>query len=101
MTEAESKLKSVLGEFFRDNFYSEGIKNLRKSLSENSSYRESWQDIVWLIVNKEMEEGVPIKLIHNTANLPLDENTDEEAYKWLNLMLINSLGSKDSMIIEY
>ena len=48
-----------------------------------------------------MNPGEPLYLIHNSANLPLDENTDEEAYKWLNLMLINALGSVDSMIIEY
>ncbi len=101
MKEIESKLKSILGEFFRDRFYSDGIKKLRKSLSENKNYRDSWEDIIWLILNKELDKGMPLYLLHNTANLPLDENTDEEAYKWLNLMLINSLGSEDTMIIEY
>ena len=101
MTEAELKLKSVLGEFFRDEFYSSGVKKLRQALTEDNSYKENWENIVRLVVNKEMEEGIPLKLIHNTANLPLDENSDEEAYKWLNLMLINSLGSEDAMIIEY
>lgn len=37
----------------------------------------------------------------NDANLSIHDNTDEEAYKWLHLMLINSLGSEDAMIIEY
>ena len=101
MAKAEEKLKSVLGEFFRDNFYSVSIKNLRKSLSENSNYRDSWEDIVRLIVNKDLEEGEPLKLLHNTANLPLDENTDEEAYKWLTLMLINSMGTNEDPVIEY
>lgn len=98
--EAELKLKSTLGEFFRDNFYKEAIKNLRKSLAERNDY-ERWETVIWLIINKELEAGKPLALIHNTANLPLDENTDEEAYKWLNLMLINSMGAEDSPIIEY
>ena len=97
--EVENKLKSVLGEFFRDSFYKEAIKNLRESLVNNNY--ENWDKVVWTIVNRELEKGRPLYLIHNTANLPLDENTDEEAYKWLNLMLINSMGSIDSPIIEY
>lgn len=74
---------------------------LRKSLSENKNYIDSWEAIVRLVINKEMAEGIPLQLIANAANLPLDEDTDEEAYKWLNLMLINAAGSEGSMVIEY
>ena len=94
------KLKSILGEFFRDNFYKEAIINLRKSLEERNDY-DTWEKIIWLIINKELEAGVPLALLHNTANLPLDDDTDEEAYKWLNLMLINSMGGENTPIIEY
>ena len=41
--EIENKLKSVLGEFFRDNFYKEAIKNLRKSLADNKY--ENWDPV--------------------------------------------------------
>jgi hypothetical protein len=57
--EAELKLKSILGEFFRDNFYKEAIKNLRKSLAERNDY-ERWEKVIWLIINKEMEIGKPL-----------------------------------------
>ncbi|WP_344930927.1 hypothetical protein [Aquimarina addita] len=97
--EVENKLKSVLGEFFKDSFYKEAIKNLRESLINNNY--ENWEKVVLIIVNRELEKGRPLYLIHNTSNLPLDENTDEEAYKWLNLMLINSMGGVDSPVIEY
>lgn len=94
-------LESVLGAFFKDNFYSDGVVKLRKAIREEEYYRDNWRGVVLLILNNELEEGRPLYLIDNIANLPLDENSDAEAYKWLNLMLINSLGSEDSLIIEY
>lgn len=57
--------------------------------------------MVLLIINKGLDKGEPLALIHNNANLPLDANTDDEAYKWLNVMLINSMGAQDEIIIEY
>jgi len=99
MNELETKIKSVLSQFFRDKYYSQGVKELRKSLHEKSSYSEYWEQIVRIILDKKLEN--PLDLVHNTANQMLDDNTNEEAYKWLNLMLVNSLGSDDSMIIEY
>ena len=54
-----------------------------------------------MILNRELVEGVPMQLILDSANLPLNENSDDEAYKWLNLMLINSFGHESDKIIEY
>lgn len=86
---------------FLDEFYSEGVKNLRRYLNQNSSYKDNWAAIVRMILNKELEEGQALDLIHNTANLPLYENSDEEAYRWLNLMLVNALGAEDDPILDY
>lgn len=94
-------LKSVLAGFFRDNFYKDAVIKLRKSIKEKEYYREHWESVIRLIVGKGLEEGEPLYLMDNSANLPIDENSDTEAYKWLNLMLINSLGAEDAMIIEY
>ena len=96
-----STLENILAEHFRDRFYSEGVRSLRNAIQNSENLESEWESIVRLIINKKMNPGEPLYLIHNSANLPLDENTDEEAYKWLNLMLINALGSVDSMIIEY
>lgn len=95
----ETKLKSVLSQFFRDQYYSQAVKELRKSLSNQSSYAEHWEQIVRMILAKELSN--PLDFVHNIVNQVLDDNSDDEAYKWLNLMLINSLGSENSMIIEY
>lgn len=99
MSELGSKIKSILSEFFRDKYYSQGVKELRVSLNNDSSYSQYWEQIVRKILDKDIEN--PLDLVHKSANQVLDENSEEEAYKWLNLMLINSLGSKDSIIIEY
>lgn len=99
MNELESKIKSILSEFFRDKHYSQGVIELRESLNSNSSYSQYWEQIVRKVLDKNVEN--PLDLVHKSANQVLDENSEEEAYKWLNLMLINSLGSKDSMIVEY
>lgn len=94
-------LKSALGEFFRDNFYQDGVINLRRAVRKSSYYRENWESVVRLIIHRKLKRDEPLHLIHDVANLPLDENSDEEAYRWLNLMLINSMGSEDAMIIKY
>lgn len=94
-------LKSALGGFFKDNFYKDAVNKLRHAIREKEYYKENWENVVWLILNRELNEDEPLYLMDNDANLPLDENTDEEAYKWLNLMLINSMGGENSPIIEY
>lgn len=94
-------LKGALGRCFKDSFYNDGVLKLRRSVKEIDYYKTRWKDVILLILNKGLKNGEPLALIQNDANLPLDENTDEEAYKWLTLMLINSLGSDDDMIIEY
>lgn len=93
-------LKSAILHFL-DNFYKDAVINLRRALRENDEYRDHWEGVVRLIVNRELDVGEPFYFVADTANLPLDENTDEEAYKWLVLMLINSMGSEDTIIIEY
>jgi len=94
-------LKSVLGEFFRDNFYRDAVRKLRDGLKEKKDYRDNWEGVIKLILNRELEKGEALSLVLNTANLSLDENSDEEAYKWLTLMLINSLGEGNTLIVEY
>lgn len=100
MNQTIDYLKSML-HCFIDEFYSEGVKNVRKDLNQNQFYKDNWSAIVRIVLNKELKDGQALDLIHNTANLPLYENSDEEAYKWLNLMLINVSGSDDDIILDY
>jgi len=94
-------LKSALGQFFSENFYTDAVTLLRKALKEDKYYNENWYGVIQLIVKKELQIGEPLNLMDNDANLPLEENSDEEAYKWLTLMIINSVGQSGSPIIDY
>ena len=100
MSKSIDYLKSML-HCFLDEFYSEGVRNVRNDLNQYPAYRDNWPVIVRMVLNKELEEGQALDLIHNTANLPLYENSDEEAYRWLNLMLINAAGRESDPILDY
>lgn len=93
-------LKSML-HCFLDEFYSEGVKNVRKEINKYPAYKDNWLAIVRIVLNKELEEGQALDLIHNIANLPLYENSDEEAYRWLSLMLVNASGAEGDLILDY
>ena len=94
-------LKSALGQFFRENFYIDGVALLRKAIREDNYYKENWNGVIQLIVKRELMDGEPLSLMDNDANLPLEENSDQEAYKWLTLMLVNVSSEPDSPIIDY
>ena len=94
-------LKSALGQYFRDNFYAEAVALLRKAIREDAYYKDNWNGVIQLIVKRELTDGEPLSLLDNDANLPLEENSDQEAYKWLTLMIVNVSGEPDSQIIDY
>ncbi len=100
MSKTIDYLRSML-HCFLDEFYSEGVKNARKDLGQYPEFRDNWPTIVRMILNRELEEGQALDLIHNTANLPMFENSDEEAYRWLTLMIINVAGDEGDPIIDY
>ena len=92
-------LESALGNFFMYNHYRDGVMKLRESLKSERYYKDHWGDVITLIVYRKLPKGVALNLMDVSANLPLDENTDEEAYVWLTLMIVNSVSDED--VIEY
>ncbi|MGB0389733.1 MAG: hypothetical protein ACPGWR_33350, partial [Ardenticatenaceae bacterium] len=48
-----------------------------------------WNEVVSIIQSRTLPAGEPLKLVHNEANQCTYENTDEEAYNWLDLMIAN------------
>lgn len=93
-------LKSVLASNFQYEFYENAIKNAKEEIVTSTYYKENWNDVIKLIIYRKLEEGQPLKLINETANLVLYENSDEEAYRWLDLFLIN-IAKIDDIIINY
>ena len=91
-------LKSILLDFSYD-YYKNQIIKIRENIEKKPYYKDNWDKVIELIIYRRLKEGEALSLIQNDANLPLYYNTDEEAYRWLDLMLINSLGKGE--VIPY
>jgi hypothetical protein len=89
-----------LSEFFRDEFYKKAIKNAKNKIDANPQYQFSWQQARDIIYNKNLLSGEPISLVHNGANQVLDENSDKEAYIWLE-KIVSNIDRNDGNIDEY
>ena len=94
-------LKSILGGFFKEQLYQDGVERLREALTERPYYKDRWESIVRLILMRDLPEGQALYFMDNDANLPLHENSDREAYKWLTLMVINAEKPKSSEVLDY
>lgn len=99
--DAKTVLKSALGQFFMYNKYPVAIIELRKAISNQAYYRDNWFNVIKLILDKNFIEGEPLKIMENDANLSIYENSDNEALKWFNLLIINSVMSESSPVIDY
>ena len=92
-------LKSVLASNFHYSFYEDAILNIRSEINDIPHYRENWHDVIKFVLCRQFTEGEPLKIVQDDANLVLYDNTDEEAYRWLDLFLINVINSKE--VISY
>ncbi|MDZ7933549.1 MAG: hypothetical protein U5M51_00945 [Emticicia sp.] len=94
-------LKSILGAFFKDEFYTDGVEHLRIALSERQYYQESWTEVIKFVILNKLGHDEPLYLMDNYANVPLHENSNEEAYRWLILMIINGGKNVGESILNY
>lgn len=99
MTENKEKLKSLLSQYFTYYKYKEAIEKIKELFKNKQITTEQWNGIKSIILKRELKRGEPLSLLATNANLPLDEDTDEEAYKWLDLFIKNIESSDD--IVEY
>ena len=93
-------LWNFLREFFNYEFYSVAIRNAKAKISSSSTYQENWQKIMTLVHNRELLPKQPLTLVNQGANQVLDDNSDEEAYVWLDKMVAN-IQRSDGIIEEY
>ena len=93
-------LRTILSRYFKDEWYAVGITNLRNAIKEDPFYRDSWVDIIKLILLRQMPEGNALDMIFENANQCLRKNTEDEAYIWLLLMVINVSRSEDEVILD-
>jgi hypothetical protein len=85
---------------FNYEYYTAAIENTRQILATNLLFQEEWSRIVEDIRLRNLQPGQPLYLVNHGANQVLDENTDEEAYRWLDLMIRN-VERTDGQIEQY
>lgn len=93
-------LNSLLAKCFKYNRYAEAIAVARKCISEDPYYRDHWESMKELIANRAIGPESAYDFFNRAANLALDENTNEEVYAWLDLMVLN-LEKQSAEIVEY
>ncbi|WNZ26905.1 hypothetical protein HJG54_34220 [Leptolyngbya sp. NK1-12] len=103
MNHSESNYKLIqkfVSIFFNNEFYVDAIKNARNSIANHAKSQADWLKISSIIQNRQLEPGQPLNLVNNDANQVIDENSDEEAYVWLDKMVYN-VERTDGKIEEY
>src|SRR5450755_3065246 len=89
-----------LREFFNYEFYEGAVKRAKQSIANEDSYKVNWSIIRDAIQNHAYESGQPLSLVNEAANQVLDENSDTEAYVWLDKMRKN-IERVDDLIEKY
>jgi hypothetical protein len=85
---------------FHDGHYNRGVELAREAVRDSRDYRVRWPRLAAIIRSRILRHGEPLRLLHHDANLPLDEDTDAEAYHWLDRM-IRSVHRADQDIEVY
>ncbi len=92
--------ESFLREFFNYENYSNAIQKARAAIVSENEYQEKWQKISIAIKERNFQPREPLSLVNQAANQVLDENSDNEAYVWLDKLVYN-LEMQDVKIDEY
>jgi hypothetical protein len=93
-------LKSLLGANFQYYPYDEAILHTRDQIKNNDFYKSKLSDLIRMVLYRKLLKGEALSLVHNSANLVIFENTDEEAYRWLDLFLVNILSDREVITYE-
>ena len=88
---------NFLREFFNDEVYSVAVMNARARIASSSTYQENWQTIQEVVQNRKLLPGQPLRLVNIGANQVLDDNSDEEAYAWLDKAIAHTQRSDDTI----
>jgi len=86
--------------FFNNAFFRDGVRELHHALNEFPEEIPDWERLKVVIKNRGFAPGEPQKLISDIVNISLYESTDDEAYRWFDLLVLN-VERKDRVIDEY
>ena len=93
-------IRQFLSGSFNYEFYTDGIFRARRLINFSNQTKENWKQIKLIIQNRELEPGQALTLVNHGANQVIDENSDQEAYVWLDKM-IDNIERTDDQIDEY
>ncbi len=65
------------------------LMHLRKDIACHKEFAESWHTIRLTIHQRGFLAGQPLYLVQEAGNQMLDGNSYDEAYNWLDLMVVN------------
>ncbi len=94
-------LKTMVAEFFKDEWYHVGIANLRESIIKEPIYKDNWTNLIKIILLKQIPKGEALNILFEDGNQILHESTEEEAYRWFTLMIINVSKNDNESILDY
>jgi hypothetical protein len=97
--DTKESLRLLLSQFFNYEFYATAIERVRTALAIGEITPERWEAIRTLVRERRLDDGDALALVNHAANQLIDENSDEEAYAWLDLMISNVERSEE--IVEY
>lgn len=85
---------------FNYEYYADGIQKARQAIHFNPQAQENWRRILVTIQSRQLKAGESLFLVNHGANQVINENSDEEAYIWLDKMIAN-IERTDGQIDEY
>jgi hypothetical protein len=94
-------LKTLVAEFFKEEWYHVGISNLRESIFKEPFYKDNWTNLIKIILLKQIPYGEALNILFEDGHQILHENTEEEAYRWFTLMIINVSKNDNESILDY
>lgn len=100
MDDLYESVANILVGYFSYEFYDAAIKDLQEAIQTHKGTANQWHEFVTIIHSRTLPSGYPLQLVNNEANKVIYENTDEEAYNWLDLMIAN-VTRTDGVISPY
>jgi hypothetical protein len=95
-------IRTLISVHFLYNLYPKAIEEMRKSVFLNEpQVEQEWSEFKTLIQERALDKGLPLSILTEEGNIPLDKHSDDEAYKWLDLMIKNIEKNGNAPIEEY
>jgi len=89
-----------LSGYFAYEDYIEGIKKIKHDVQTNLREKRMWLSFKNAVARRLLQDGEPLLFVNKYANHRLKDNTDEEAYVWLDMM-IHNVERNDGIVEQY